>query len=57
MKYVANLLVAIHNVASTEALVLTKAGLPQLIYDQIKNRRRQFSRVRTARADDGERPL
>jgi 3-hydroxyisobutyrate dehydrogenase-like beta-hydroxyacid dehydrogenase len=38
MKYVANLLVAIHNVASAEALVLgMKAGLPpQLIYDQIK---------------------
>jgi putative dehydrogenase len=38
MKYVANLLVAIHNVASAEALVLgMKAGLPpQLIYDQIR---------------------
>src|SRR3984957_11689304 len=38
MKYVANLLVAIHNVASAEALVLgIKAGLPpQLIYDQIR---------------------
>ena len=38
MKYVANLLVAIHNVASAEALVLgIKAGLPpQLIYDLIK---------------------
>jgi L-threonate 2-dehydrogenase len=38
MKYVANLLVAIHNVASAEALVLgMKAGLPpQLVYDQIK---------------------
>ena len=38
MKYVANLLVAIHNVASAEAMVLgIKAGLPaQLIYDQIK---------------------
>jgi len=38
MKYVANLLVAIHNVASAEAMVLgMKAGLPpQLIYDQIK---------------------
>ncbi len=38
MKYVANLLVAIHNVASAEALVLgMKAGLPpQLVYDQVK---------------------
>ena len=38
MKYVANLLVAIHNVASAEALVLgIKAGLPpQLIFDQVR---------------------
>ncbi len=38
MKYVANLLVAIHNVASAEALVLgMKAGLPpELIYEHIK---------------------
>src|SRR5580704_3048372 len=38
MKYVANLLVAIHNVASAEAMVLDiKAGLPpQLIFDLIK---------------------
>jgi L-threonate 2-dehydrogenase len=38
MKYIANLLVAIHNVASAEALVLgMKAGLPpQLIYDQVR---------------------
>src|SRR6516162_6539469 len=38
MKYVANLLVAIHNVASAEAMVLgLKAGLPpQLIFDLIK---------------------
>jgi L-threonate 2-dehydrogenase len=38
MKYVANLLVAIHNVASAEAMVLgIKAGLPpQLIVDLIK---------------------
>ena len=37
MKYVANLLVAIHNVASAEAMVLgMKAGLdPQLIFDLI----------------------
>jgi 3-hydroxyisobutyrate dehydrogenase-like beta-hydroxyacid dehydrogenase len=39
MKYVANLLVAIHNVASAEAMVLgMKAGLPpQQIYDLIKS--------------------
>jgi putative dehydrogenase len=38
MKYIANLLVAIHNVASAEALVLgMKAGLPpELVYEQIK---------------------
>jgi L-threonate 2-dehydrogenase len=39
MKYVANLLVAIHNVASAEAMVLgMKGGLdPQLIFDLIKS--------------------
>jgi putative dehydrogenase len=39
MKYVANLLVAIHNVASAEAMVLgIKSGLPpQLIFDLIKS--------------------
>jgi 3-hydroxyisobutyrate dehydrogenase-like beta-hydroxyacid dehydrogenase len=39
MKYVANLLVAIHNVASAEAMVLgMKAGLkPQLIFDLIQS--------------------
>jgi 3-hydroxyisobutyrate dehydrogenase-like beta-hydroxyacid dehydrogenase len=38
MKYVANLLVAIHNVATAEAMVLgIKSGLPpQLIYDLVK---------------------
>ena len=38
MKYIANLLVAIHNVASAEALVLgMKAGLPaEMIYDEIR---------------------
>jgi L-threonate 2-dehydrogenase len=38
MKYVANLLVAINNVASAEAMVLgMKAGLPpQLIFDQVR---------------------
>lgn len=39
MKYVANLLVAIHNVASAEAMVLgMKAGLPpQVIFDLVKS--------------------
>jgi 3-hydroxyisobutyrate dehydrogenase-like beta-hydroxyacid dehydrogenase len=39
MKYVANLLVAVHNVASAEAMVLgMKAGLPpQQIYDLVKS--------------------
>jgi putative dehydrogenase len=39
MKYVANLLVAIHNVASAEAMVLgMKAGLdPQMIFDLIQS--------------------
>jgi 3-hydroxyisobutyrate dehydrogenase-like beta-hydroxyacid dehydrogenase len=39
MKYVANLLVAINNVASAEAMVLgMKAGLPpQVIFDLIKS--------------------
>jgi 3-hydroxyisobutyrate dehydrogenase-like beta-hydroxyacid dehydrogenase len=39
MKYVANLLVAVHNVASAEAMVLgMKAGLPpQLIFDLVKS--------------------
>ena len=38
MKYIANLLVAVHNVASAEALVLgMKAGLPpQVVYDEIR---------------------
>ena len=56
MKYVANLLVAINNVASAEAMVLgMKAGLdPQTIFEMIFERRRQLARVRTARADDGE---
>ncbi len=38
IKYIANLLVAIHNVASAEALVLgMKSGLsPELIYDEIR---------------------
>ena len=39
MKYVANLLVAIHNVASAEAMVLgMKAGLPpQLVFELVKS--------------------
>ncbi len=56
MKYVANLLVAINNVASAEAMVLgLKAGLDAA--DDLRDGaigRRQFARVRVARADDGE---
>jgi 3-hydroxyisobutyrate dehydrogenase-like beta-hydroxyacid dehydrogenase len=39
MKYIANLLVAINNVAAAEALVLgMKAGLdPQVIYDMVRS--------------------
>ena len=56
MKYVANLLVAINNVASAEAMVLgMKAGLPpQTNLRPHHAWRRQFARVRIARADDGE---
>ena len=59
MKYVANLLVAINNVASAEAMVLgMKAGLdPQADLRDDLQRRRQFARVRAARADDGEERL
>ena len=59
MKFVANLLVAIHNVASAEAMVLgMKAGLdPAQIFKLIQIGRRQLARVRAARADDGRGPL
>ncbi len=59
MKYVANLLVAINNVASAEAMVLgMKSGLPRTLdFRPDQRRRRQLARVRTACADDGERPL
>jgi len=52
MKYVANLLVAINNVASAEAMVLgIKAGLdPQTVFGDGCLRCRQFARVRAARA-------
>ena len=59
MKFVANLLVAIHNVASAEAMVLgIKAGLdPAQILKLISVGRRQLAGVRVARADDGRGPL
>ena len=59
MKYVANLLVAIHNVASAEAMVLGDEGraAAAAILRPDQDRRRQFARVRTARADDGKGPL
>ena len=56
MKFVANLLVAIHNVASAEAMVLgMKAGLdPDDIVRVISLGRGQHPRLRVARAADGE---
>ena len=58
MKYIANLLVAIHNVASAEALVLgMKAGLPPQLISIRSGSAPAIRRVRIARADDGERPL
>ncbi len=59
MKYVANLLVAINNVAAAEAMVLgLKSGLDaQTILRDGVDRRRQFARVRVARAHDGQGPL
>ena len=59
MKYVANLLVAIRNVASAEALVLgMKSGLPpQLTLRPDQDGRQQLAGVRIARADDGQGPV
>ena len=59
MKYVANLLVAIHNVASAEAMVLGIKGRPAAATDlrPDQDRRRQFAHLRIARADDGEERL
>jgi putative dehydrogenase len=56
MKFVANLLVAVHNVAAAEALVLgTKAGLdPERISRGHRQRRRHLAHLRIARSDDGE---
>ena len=54
MKYFANLLVAINNVASAEAMVMMKSGLPpQMIFDLIIAGAGN-SRVFELRADDGE---
>ena len=55
MKFVANLLVAIHNVASAEAMVLgIKAGLdPHQVVDLVASGRRHVARVRAASAVDG----
>ncbi len=59
MKYVANLLVAINNVASAEAMVMgMKAGLdPKVICRDDLQRRRKLARVRASCADDGEERL
>ena len=56
MKFVANLLVAVHNAAAAEAIVLgAKAGLdPERILEVIAQRRRHLAHLRVARADDGE---
>ena len=55
MKYVANLLVAIHNVASAEAMVSGHQSRPAAATDlrPDQDRRRQFAHLRIARADDG----
>ena len=59
MKFVANHLVAIHNVAAAEAMVLAmKAGLdPHQSRGGGGLRRRHLARVRAARADDGREHL
>ena len=56
MKFVANLLVAMHNVAAAEAIVLgMKAGLdPAMVLEGHRRRRRQLAHVPGARPDDGE---
>jgi L-threonate 2-dehydrogenase len=55
MKYVANLLVTIHNMAPAEAMVLgIKSGLhPQMVYDLIRAGVGSSRVFRGARADDG----
>ena len=57
MEFAANLLVAIHNVAAAEALVLAmKAGLdPATAFDVISAGAGSIAHVRGARADDGKR--
>ena len=55
MKFVANLLVAIHNVATGEAFALgLKAGLdPETIYEVISNSAATVAHLRGARPPDG----
>ena len=59
MKYIANLLVSIHNVAAAEAMVLgMKAGLdPALLYDTLVRQCRNLPDVRGARPPDARRAL
>ena len=59
MKFVANLLVAINNVASAEAMVLAeKAGLDlHQVVKLVGRRRGAVAHLRAARADDGRRQL
>ena len=56
MKFAANLLVAIHNVAAAEAMVLAmKSGLdPALSFKVLDRRRRQLAHVSGPRTDDGQ---
>ncbi len=56
MKYVANLLVAIHNVATAEAMVLgMKAGLdPKAIFETIKTGAGNSRVFELRGADDGQ---
>jgi putative dehydrogenase len=54
MKFVANLLVAIHNVAAAEAMVLGMKARPGDDPESGRRRRRRVTHVPGARPDDGE---
>ena len=56
MKFVANLLVAVHNVAAAEAIVLGDEGRarPRAHPRGDRQRRRHLAHLRIARPDDGE---
>ena len=59
MKFIANHLVTIHNLASAEAFVLGEmAGLdPALVFDVIVRQRRLLANVSDPRPDDGAGPV